>query len=42
MGREEEGVQDGGGGNTCIPMAIHVDVWQKQSQYSKVITLQLK
>ena len=30
------------GGDIWIPMAIHVDVWQKPTQYCKVIILQLK
>ena len=34
------GVQNGG--DSCIPMPIHVDVWQKPSQYCKVIIIQLK
>ena len=38
--------RDVGGGSgwedTGIPMAIHVDVWQKPSQYCEVIMLQLK
>ena len=41
-GREEggRGAQDG---RTYVhPWLIHVDVWQKPSQYSKVIILQLK
>ena len=28
--------------NTCAPVAIHVNVWQKPLQYCKVISLQLK
>ena len=33
-------VQDGG---THVPLwVVHVDVWQKQSQYCKVIIFQLK
>ena len=31
-----------GWGNTMYPRLIHVDVWQKPSQYCKVIILQLK
>ena len=34
------GVQDGG--DTCIPMQIHTDVWQKPSQYCEAIICQLK
>ena len=36
---------EGGGfgmGDTCTPMLIHVNVWQKPAQYCKVISLQLK
>ena len=29
-------------GDTCMPVTIHVDVWQKPSQYCKVLILQLK
>ena len=41
-GREggEWGIQDGG--THVHPWLIHVDVWQKPSQYCKVIILQLK
>ena len=42
--RDGRGKEVGGGfrmGNTCTPMLIHVNVWQK-SQYCKVISLQLK
>ena len=28
-------------GDTCTPMLIHVNVWQKQPQYCKVISLRL-
>ena len=38
--RGGKGVQDGG--NTCIPMAILVDIWQKPTQHCKAIILQLK
>ena len=34
------GVHDGG--DSCIPMPIHVDVWQKPSQYCKLVIVQLK
>ena len=34
------GVQDGG--THVHPWLIHVDAWQKQPQYCKVIRLQLK
>ena len=34
------GVQDGG--THLHPQLIHVDVWQKPSQYCKLIVLQLK
>ena len=30
------------GMDICIPMAIHVDIWQKSTQYCKAIILQLK
>ena len=30
------------GGDKYIPMADHADVWQKLTQYYKVIILQLK
>ena len=30
------------GGDPCIPMADHVDVWQKAAQHCKAIILQLK
>ena len=30
------------GGDICIPIDVHVDVWQKPTQYCKAITLQLK
>ena len=30
------------GGEICIPMADHVDVWQKPTKFCKVINLQLK
>ena len=29
-------------GNTCTPVTVHVNVWQKLLQYCKVISLQLK
>ena len=32
----------GDGGDICIPSLSHLDVWQKQTQYCKVIILQLK
>ena len=38
------GMEVGGGfrmGNTCNPLLIHVNVWQKPLQYCKVISLQL-
>ena len=35
-----KGVQDGG--NICVSMAIHIDVWQKPTQHCKAIILQLK
>ena len=35
------GVQDGGWGTHVHPWLIHVNVWQKPSQYCKVISLQL-
>ena len=40
----EEGGWGGGSGwgNTVYPWLIHVDVWQKPSQYCKVIIFQLK
>ena len=39
--------REGGGrgvqnGKTCAPWLIHVDVWQKPSQYGNVVILQLK
>ena len=34
------GVQDGG--THVHPWLVHVNVWQKQLQYCKVISLQLK
>ena len=40
MGKEVRGVQNVE--DTCIPVPIHVDVWQKPSQYCKVLILQLK
>ena len=40
MGREVEGRVRMG--NTCTPMLIHVNVWQKPPQYCKVISLHLK
>ena len=30
------------GGDICMPVADHVDVWQKPTQYCKAIILQLK
>ena len=33
-------IQDWGG--TCVPWLIRVDVWQKLSQYCKVVMLKLK
>ena len=30
------------GGDICIPIDVHVDVWQKPTQYCKAIILQLK
>ena len=30
------------GGEICIPMLIHNDVWQRPTQYCKAIILQLK
>ena len=30
------------GGDICIPIDVHVDAWQKPTQYCKAITLQLK
>ena len=38
-GWDGEGVQDG---EHVHPWLIHVNVWQKPSQYCKVISLQLK
>ena len=29
------------GRDLCIPMAIHVDIWQKSTQYCKAIILVL-
>ena len=43
--RDGMGREVGGGfrmGNTCTLWRIHVSVWQKPSQYCKVISLQLK
>jgi len=36
--RDGTGREEGGGfrmGNTCIPVAIHVDVWQNQYNIAK-------
>ena len=30
------------GGHICVPVADHVDVWQKPAKYFKAISLQLK
>ena len=30
------------GGDICIPMLVHVDVWQKLTQYCKAMILKLK
>ena len=32
----------GDGGDICIPSLSHLDVWQKPTQYCKVIILQIK
>ena len=39
VGEGEGVVQDGG---TWHPWLTHIDVWQKPSQYCKIIILQLK
>ena len=41
---EGEGGEGGGrraqeGGGMCMSMAFHADVWQRPSQYCKIITL---
>ena len=41
-GGEEDGSGLKVGGTRVQPWLIHVDVWQKPSQYCKVISLQLK
>ena len=46
LGQPEDGEGGGRGvrdrGDTCIPVLILVDVWQKTSKYCKLIILQLK
>ena len=41
LGQLEDGEGGGrgirGAGDTCIPVLVLVDVWQKPSQYSKLI-----
>ena len=39
---DPEGWDEEGWGNALHPGLIHVSVWQKQLQYCKVISLQLK
>ena len=39
VGKEVGGVQDGG--THIYPWLIHVDIWQKPSQYCKVFIFQL-
>ena len=38
----EGGERGSGWGDTVYPWLIHVDVWQKPSQYYKAIVLRLK
>ena len=40
--RVEGGLEVQEGGDTCTPMAIHVDIWHKSHQYCNAIINQLK